>query len=107
MDVRNELIVDPACCSLSRSFDPICSFGPDAAAILGRQPAGVRVPCADAAPPAGPAAEHQRAAQTAVAAAQHAGGCEHFNQDASGCLFPSVPLKMKYGEQIRSMETVF
>lgn len=55
------------------SFDSVRSLGADAAAALGGQPAGVSVPPADAAPPSGPAAEHQRAAQTAVAATQHAG----------------------------------
>lgn len=55
------------------SFDTICSLGPDATTTLGSQPTCDGVPSADAAPPTRAAAEHQRAAQTAVAAAQHAG----------------------------------
>lgn len=57
------------------SFDSIRSLGPDATSTLGGQPACDGVPSPDATPPAGPAAEHQRTAQTAVAAAQHAGVC--------------------------------
>lgn len=58
---------------LPGSFDTICSSGPDATSTLGAQPAGGGVTVADAAPPAGPAAEHQRPAQAAVATAQHSG----------------------------------
>lgn len=63
------------CCFLLGSFDAVCSLGPDASSTLGGPPAGDRVPSADAAPSTRPAAEHQRAAQTTVAATQHAGVC--------------------------------
>lgn len=55
------------------SFDTVCSFGPNAPSFLGGQPACDCVASPDAAPSAGPAAEHCRAAQTAVATAQHTG----------------------------------
>ncbi len=59
------------------SFDTVCSLGTDASSTLGGQPACDSVPSADAAPPTRPAAEHQRTAQTTVAATQHAGVCTH------------------------------
>lgn len=55
------------------SFDTIRSLGPDATSTLRGQSASDSVPTADATPPTRPAAKHQRSAQTAVSAAQHAG----------------------------------
>lgn len=55
------------------SFDTVCSLGPDATSTLRGQSAGDGVQTADAAPPTRPAAKHQRSAQTALTAAQHAG----------------------------------
>lgn len=63
------------CFFLSGSFDTICSVGPHATSTLGGQPACDGVSPADAASPTGPPAEHQRTAQTTVAATQHAGEC--------------------------------
>lgn len=78
-------------CFLSCSSDSVGPSGPDAAAALGGQPARVGVSSADAAPPTGAAAEHQRVAQTAVAATQHAGGRATINEGTGTHLFSLSP----------------